>query len=52
MMMDLPLAQELAVLTARLADLLLTRESAAEAVQSLAQAAMEAVPHASGGGQP
>lgn len=50
MTMDLPLAQELAVLTARLADLLLTRETAEEAVQSLAQAAMEAVPHSSGAG--
>ncbi|WP_138415307.1 GAF and ANTAR domain-containing protein [Sinomonas gamaensis] len=50
MTVDLPLAQELAVLTARLADLLLTRETAADAVQSLAQAAMEAVPHATGAG--
>ncbi|KHL04433.1 GAF and ANTAR domain-containing protein [Sinomonas humi] len=47
---DLPLAQELAELTARLADLLLTRESAEDAVQSLAQAAKEAIPHASGAG--
>lgn len=47
---DLPLAQELAALTARLADLLLTRESAEDAVQSLAQAAKEAIPHASGAG--
>ncbi|HKU12556.1 MAG TPA: GAF and ANTAR domain-containing protein [Sinomonas sp.] len=47
---DLPLAQELAELTARLADLLLTRESAEDAVQSLAQAAKEAMPHASGAG--
>ncbi|AMM34700.1 histidine kinase [Sinomonas atrocyanea] len=47
---DFPLAQELAWLTARLADLLLTRESAEEAVQSLALAAKEAIPHASGAG--
>jgi GAF domain-containing protein len=50
MTMDLPLAQELAVLTARLADLILTRESAADAVQSLAQAAMETIPQSSGAG--
>lgn len=47
---DLPLAQELALLTARLADLLLTRESTEDAVQSLAQAATEAIPHSSGAG--
>ena len=47
---DLPLAQELAWLTARLADLLLTTESAEDAVQSLAHAAKEAIPHAAGAG--
>lgn len=47
---ELPLAQELAALTARLADLLLTQESAEAAVQSLAQAAKEAIPHSSGAG--
>lgn len=47
---DLPLAQELAWLTARLADLLLTTESAEDAVQSLAHAAKEAIPHATGAG--
>lgn len=47
---DLPLSRELAVLTARLADLLLTQESAEDAVQSLAHAAKEAIPHATGAG--
>lgn len=50
MAIDLPLARELAQLTARLADLLLTRDSAEDAVQSLAHAAKEAIPHAAGAG--
>lgn len=50
MTMELPLAHELAELTARLAELLLTRESAEDAVQSLAHAAKEAISHSSGAG--
>jgi len=47
---DLPLADELAVLTARLADLLLTHDTVDEAVHALAQALVEAIPGTTGAG--
>lgn len=46
----LPLADELAALTARIADLLLTHETVDEAVSALAQALKEAIPGALGAG--
>jgi GAF domain-containing protein len=47
---DLPLADELAALTARIADLLLTHEGVDEAVSALAEALKEAIPGAAGAG--
>ena len=47
---DLPLADELAALTVRIADLLLTHETVDEAVSALAQALKESVPGALGAG--
>ncbi|MFF2029283.1 GAF and ANTAR domain-containing protein [Arthrobacter sp. NPDC058192] len=47
---DLPLADELAALTARLADLLLTHDTVDEAVLALAQALVEAIPGTAGAG--
>ncbi|MGN7253261.1 MULTISPECIES: GAF and ANTAR domain-containing protein [unclassified Arthrobacter] len=50
MQANLPLADELAALTARIADLLLTHETVDEAVSALAQALKEAIPGALGAG--
>lgn len=47
---NLPLADELAALTARIADLLLTHETVDEAVFALAQALKEAIPGTLGAG--
>jgi GAF domain-containing protein len=47
---DLPLADELAALTARIADLLLTHDTVEQAVQALAQALVEAIPGIAGAG--
>lgn len=47
---DLPLADELAALTARIADLLLTHEAVDDAVSALAQALAEAIPGTAGAG--
>jgi GAF domain-containing protein len=47
---NLPLADELAALTARIADLLLTHETVDEAVSALAQALKEAIPGTIGAG--
>src|SRR3954468_13104770 len=47
---DLPLADELAALTARLATLLLDHDSVDEAVRSLAHALVEAIPGTAGAG--
>ncbi|ASN53559.1 GAF and ANTAR domain-containing protein [Sinomonas sp. R1AF57] len=47
---ELPLARELAALTAHLAELLLTHDTVDEAVQSLANAAKDAITGASGAG--
>ncbi|CAH0291586.1 hypothetical protein SRABI83_04225 [Arthrobacter sp. Bi83] len=47
---DLPLADELAALTARIADLLLTHDTVKQAVQALAQALVEAIPGTAGAG--
>jgi GAF domain-containing protein len=50
MVADLPLADELAALTARIADLLLTHDTVEEAVQALAQALVEVIPGVTGAG--
>ena len=50
MQANLPLADELAALTARIADLLLTHQSVDEAVSALALALKEAIPGAPGAG--
>lgn len=50
MQANLPLADELAALTARIADLLLTHETVDEAVSALAQALKEAIPGTLGAG--
>jgi GAF domain-containing protein len=47
---DLPLADELAALTARVADLLLTHDTVEEAVRALAGALVEAIPDTAGAG--
>ncbi|WP_395398773.1 GAF and ANTAR domain-containing protein [Arthrobacter sp. UC242_113] len=47
---NLPLADELAALTARIADLLLTHETVDEAVSALAQSLKEAIPGTLGAG--
>lgn len=47
---ELPLADELAVLTSRVADLLLTRETVEESVHALARALTEAIPGTTGAG--
>jgi transcriptional regulator with GAF, ATPase, and Fis domain len=47
---DLPLADELAALTARIADLLLSHETVDEAVSAVAQALTEAIPGTAGAG--
>jgi GAF domain-containing protein len=50
MQANLPLADELAALTVRIADLLLTHETVDEAVSALAQALKEAIPGTLGAG--